>query len=151
MGTPVLNYSKIAALPALVRSFCFSNEGWIVGSGAKWLLDLRTEPPRDFDVLIPFYTWGIACRSIPEGSLTNSHGGVKIRSDGLEVDVWAGDIGWFLAQVPLPPAYAVQPKTMTVLTMTKAQTRFGTNNELIEREVLREDDARHQTPPHRLD
>lgn len=83
----MLNYNKIAKLPALVRSFCFSNEAWIVGSAALYLLDLKDDHPRDFDLLIPFYQWGVACRSIPENSPTNSHGGVKLISDGCAIDV----------------------------------------------------------------
>lgn len=121
--TPILDYNKIAKLPALVRSFCFNNEGWIVGSGALYLLSLKSDEPRDYDILVPFYQWGLACRSIPENSPTNSHGGVKVRSDGLSIDVWCGDIGWFLGQVPQTPAYAVNPKTMTFLTVSREMKR----------------------------
>jgi hypothetical protein len=120
--TPVLDYNRIAALPGLIRSFCFSNEGWIVGSGAKWLLG-GIDYPRDWDILIPFYTWGLACRSIPENSPTNAQGGVKITHGSDSIDVWAGDIGWFLGQVPSYPAYAVSPKFMTFLTAQRTQKR----------------------------
>lgn len=120
---PILDYNKVAGLPALIRSFCFSHEAWIVGSAANWLLGLRFDEPRDYDLLIPFYQWGSACRSIPEGSPTNSHGGVKISSDGIALDVWCGDIGWFLGQVPSVPAYAVNPKTMTFLKAARDQKR----------------------------
>lgn len=121
---PILDYNKVAKLPALVRSFCFNNDGWIVGSTANWLLGLKGDDPRDYDILIPFYTWGVACRSIPEGSPTNSHGGIKISSDGVIIDVWGGDIGWFLGQVPQTPAYAVHPKTMTYLTADRKYSRI---------------------------
>lgn len=121
--TPIIDYNRIARLPALIRSFCFNNEGWIVGSGALYLLGLKEKDPRDFDILIPFYQWGLACRSIPENSLTNSHGGVKIVSDHTIIDVWCGDIGWFFGQVPAVPAYAVNPKSMTFLMADRQMAR----------------------------
>lgn len=118
-----ISYERVAALPALVRSFCHSHEAWIVGSGAAYLLGHVDKPPRDWDVLIHLWQWGIASKTIPKGSQTNSHGGVKVPiGDGQDVDVWAGDIGWFLAQAPAQPHYAVQPKTMTVLTSSRAVT-----------------------------
>lgn len=120
---PILNYNKLAALPALVRSFCHNNDGWVVGSGALYLLDLKNDPPRDWDILIPFWTWGVACKTIPEGSPTNSHGGVKMKADGITVDVWAGDLGWFFGQVPSTPTYAAHPKSMTFLTASREMKR----------------------------
>lgn len=121
--TIAINYNKVAQLPAAVRSFCYNNDGWIVGSGARFLLDLKKDVPRDWDILIPFWTWGIACRTIPENSPTNSQGGVKVLTDGVCIDVWAGDIGWFLAQVPSYPAYAVQPKSMVFLSASREMRR----------------------------
>lgn len=120
---PEINYSRVANLPALVRSFCHSNEGWVVGGGASYLLSISENIPRDWDVLVPFWQWGLACKTIPEGSLTNSHGGVKLVSGDLKIDVWAGDIGWFLAQVPSYPSYAVHPKSMTFLAASKQVMR----------------------------
>ncbi len=111
-----INYARVALLGSVVRSFCYSHDAWIVGSGAKYLLNLpNAAKPRDWDILIPFWSWGIACKTIPEGTPTNAHGGVKLIVEGTEIDVWAGDIGWFLAQVPNQPAYAVNPRTMTFL------------------------------------
>lgn len=121
-----IDYNRIAALPAVVRAFAFSNEAWIVGSAALYLLGLKDDDPRDYDMLIPFYQWGKACRSIPEGSPTNSHGGVKITTDGIMIDVWCGDIGWFMGQVPAVPAYAVSPLTMTFLKADRAIKRVKT-------------------------
>jgi hypothetical protein len=118
-----IDYYRISDLPALVRSFCFSNDGWIVGSGAAYLLGFN-EAPNDWDILIPFWQWGEACRSIPRGMLTNSHGGVKIPIGNTSIDVWAGDIGWFLSQVPTMPAYAVHPKTLVFLTSSNTIRRI---------------------------
>lgn len=119
-----LNYHKIAALPAIIRTFCFSHEAWIVGSAASFLLDLKDEMPRDWDILVPFWTWGVACRTIPEGTPTNSFGGLKVTSDGYKIDVWSGDVGWFLAQVPNLPAYAVHPKSFTWLAASRQLRRI---------------------------
>lgn len=121
--TPILDYNKVASLPGIVRSFCFNNDAWIVGGAAKWLLGIQEELPRDYDLLVPFWTWGIACRTIPENSPTNSQGGIKVLTDGVCIDVWAGDIGWFLAQVPSYPAYAVQPKSMAFLSASREMRR----------------------------
>jgi len=118
----MVNYDKISQLPALVRSFCFNNDGWIVGSGAAFLLDLAEEP-RDWDVLIPFWSWGTACLTIPKGTPSNSFGGMKLDAGGVSIDVWAGDVGWFLAQVPKYPAYGVHPKSMVHLVASNAVRR----------------------------
>lgn len=123
MNKPVIDYNRVAALPALVRSFCFNNQAWVVGGAALWLLKLQDQAPRDYDLLIPFYTWGDACRTIPEGSKTNSHGGIKLVQDDIKIDVWCGDIGWFFGQVPKTPAYGVNPKTMTFLTASREMQR----------------------------
>jgi len=119
-----LNYNKIAGLPHVIRSFCYGYDGWIVGSAASWLLDLKPDQPRDFDILCPFYTWGQACRTIPEGSVTNAFGGIKFAVEGVTIDIWAGDIGWFLNQVPELPAYAVHPKGMSFLTVSRDTKRI---------------------------
>lgn len=104
----MINYNKVAALSHLIKSFTYPFESWIVGGGAKYLLDLQEESPRDWDILIPFYTWGQACRIIPEGSPTNAFGGVKLDS----IDVWCGDIGYFMGHANSYPQYAVNPKFM---------------------------------------
>jgi hypothetical protein len=110
-----IQLERMGKLPAMIRSFCFNNEGWIVGSGAMYMIGLKEDMPRDWDILIPFYEWGKACLSIPRNSPSNSFGGIKIISDEHEIDVWGGDIGWFLGQVPNYPAYAVSLSKLTTL------------------------------------
>lgn len=116
-----INYARVAALPLPVRAFCYSNDGWVVGSGAAYLLDLKEDLPRDWDVLVPLSEWPRACKSIPAGSETNSHGGVKVVIEEypprLIMDVWGDDLARFLVQIPasMLPAYAVHPRTMTFL------------------------------------
>lgn len=87
-------------LPPLVRQLCWIHEAWIVGGAARVLCGDEMGIPRDFDVLVPFHTWGRACLLIPRGTPANSFGGFKVRQRGIEIDVWAGDVGWHLAHAP---------------------------------------------------
>lgn len=113
-------------LPHLVRVFCMNHEAWIVGGAAHSIVfPAENRPIRDYDLLIPSWQWGSACVMIPKGTPANSFGGFKIAllgKDGvksLDVDVWQGDIGWFLANAPRQqlkgPRMALQPVTETVL------------------------------------
>lgn len=120
---PMIYYNKVAKLPPMVRSFCYNNDGWIVGSAALYLLGLKEDDPRDYDILIPFYMWGQACRSVPVGTPANSFGGFKMTDGGIVIDVWCGDIGWFLGNVPDTPSYAVNPKAMTFLVASRDMKR----------------------------
>lgn len=117
-----INYKKIANLPAMVRAFCYGHSGWIVGSGAKFLLD-KQDQPRDWDILVPFWSWGVACKIVPAGTQSNSHGGFKLILSECEIDVWAGDIGWFLSQVPVYPSFAVHPQSMVFLSASDSINR----------------------------
>ncbi len=111
----MINYKKVADLPALVRSFCHQGNGWIVGSSAKYLLDLANGYPRDWDILIPHTHWKTTSKSVPVGTPANSMGGFKISDKSLIIDLWTQDIGDFLAETPNPPEYAVSPKFMKFL------------------------------------
>lgn len=115
MKNTQINYNKISLLPHLIKSFCYPFESWIVGGGAKYLLDIQKDLPRDWDILIPFWQWGNACRIIPEGSKTNSFGGIKIEN----IDIWGGDIGWFMGQTSNYPSYAINLKYMISLESNK--------------------------------
>lgn len=95
---------KIIEAPSFVRSMCANYEAWIVGGAARVLVGMETKPIRDWDILIPTYHWGKACLHIPSGSKSNDFGGHKFYVDGaianadrVEVDMWCGDIGWFLS------------------------------------------------------
>lgn len=113
-----IDYNKVAHLNAFTRAFCLNHGGWIVGSGARYLLGL-SNTPNDWDILVPLRYWPEACRIVPRGTLTNSLGGFKILSPSLNIDVWPGDIGEFFSQVPEYPAYAVSPKYMRFLVVHK--------------------------------
>lgn len=93
----VCEQEKIAmssTLPKLVLSLTHNFDAWIVGSAA----DPANTSPRDYDVLVPFSQWGPASQLIPRDAVPNSFGGWKCQSDGKEVDVWPGELGWLMTK-----------------------------------------------------
>jgi hypothetical protein len=82
-------------IPQKIKELSWNYEAWIVGGSARYLLGLE-DSCKDWDVLIPFNRWGEACRTIPKGTPANSFGGFKLNVEDCEIDVWAGEIGWFL-------------------------------------------------------
>jgi hypothetical protein len=79
-------------LPRLVLSLTHNHDAWIIGGAAN----PDNETPRDYDIIVPFYEWGPASSLIPPNATPNSFGGWKCISDGIEVDVWPGDLGWIM-------------------------------------------------------
>lgn len=79
--------------PSLVRKLAMNYEAWIVGSAAN---HTTKELPRDWDVVIPITHWEQAASLIPSSAKPNTFGGWKCISDGMEVDVWPGDLGRLL-------------------------------------------------------
>lgn len=79
-------------LPKLVLDMTAAHDAWIVGSAANPNID----NPRDYDVIVPFSEWQKACMLIPSDAKPNHFGGWKCISEGKEVDVWPGDIGWIM-------------------------------------------------------
>lgn len=84
-------YERLREVPGIVKSFCFGYGGVVVGGAAKFLAG-TSHSVRDWDVIIPVSRWSEAARIIPYKSQTNTFGGVKIASDGVEVDVWSEDL-----------------------------------------------------------
>ena len=104
------------SLPPLALKLTHMHDAWIVGSAA----DPCNESPRDYDVIVPFSSWGQACMLIPGDAKPNSFGGFKCIDDGIEVDVWPGDLGWLMQR---PKAmYAWHPASGVLL---KKQDRDG--------------------------
>lgn len=92
-------------LPRLVVSLTNQFDAWLVGSAA----DPKSTNPRDYDVIVPMYEWHKAVHLLPPDATMNSFGGWKCISDGKEVDVWPGDLGWLLQH---PKArWALHPRT----------------------------------------
>lgn len=79
--------------PELVTKLTTICNGWLIGSSA----DENNESPRDYDIFIPIKSWREACSIIPKDSKINSLGGFKCISEGIEVDVWTGEMNDFLA------------------------------------------------------
>lgn len=125
--TLVINYRKISDLHPLIRSLCHQGDGWIVGSAAKFLLDVKETIPGDWDIVIPFHYWKRASKSVPAETPANSHGGFKIILPDLVVDLWCGDVAEFLTETPDPPEYAVSLKAMRFLTCSREWYRVKTH------------------------
>lgn len=53
--------------------------------------------PRDYDLIIPFSKWFGAAMLIPPDAVPNTFGGWKCKtSEGIEVDVWPGELSHLL-------------------------------------------------------
>lgn len=97
--------SYIMKYPELVTKLTTLCSGWLVGTSAKQ----STTECRDYDVYIPMKYWLEACSYIPKDAKINRMGGFKCLSEGIEVDVWTGDVDDFLASNYFKCAY--HPKT----------------------------------------
>jgi hypothetical protein len=95
-----LIYEKIGPLPLEVRMLGFIHDGWIVGSGALYLVgvDKFEDPhqkPADWDILVPPEIFRDVVHMFPVGTSTNTWGGLKYSRDGLILDVWPEDLGHY--------------------------------------------------------
>lgn len=81
-------------MPKIVCALTHNHDAWVVGSAA----DPQNANPRDYDVQVPFSEWGKAAHLIPADAKPNAFGGWKCVSDGVEVDVWPGELGWIMRQ-----------------------------------------------------
>jgi hypothetical protein len=61
--------------------------------------------------VIPFSHWKDAAMLIPKDAKVNTFGGWKCVSEGVEVDVWPGDLGWLMTNSAF--TYAWHPRTGT--------------------------------------
>ncbi len=91
--------------PELVTKLTTICDAWLVGSSAN---ELNVEP-RDFDIYIPMKYWKEASSLIPKDAKINRMGGFKCKSEGIEVDVWTGDMNDFVASNYFK--FAFHPKT----------------------------------------
>lgn len=81
-------------LPPIIAKLATNFEAWIVGSAASPFTDINCV--RDWDVIIPFNLWHKACVLIPKDARPNSFGGWKFTVDGIEIDLWPGDLSAFM-------------------------------------------------------
>lgn len=79
--------------PKLVLDLSFIANAWIVGSAA----DPSNTNARDFDMVVPYSQWQNACMLIPSDAKPNHFGGWKCISEGVEVDVWPGELSFVMA------------------------------------------------------
>lgn len=108
-----LKYELVGDLPLCVRALTYNDfHGWIVGSGAHYLVGKKNGKPKDWDVLAPPHEWVDACRIFPKGTPTNTYGGLKHQEGDICLDVWAEDLGhYFLTALPRDGIIlAVQPR-----------------------------------------
>lgn len=99
-------------LPKLVTKLCYTCEAWIAGSAAQ----VDKSDPKDYDVLVPFQYWVNAAALIPGDAQPNTFGGWKIIEDGIAVDVWPGDLSWYLLNEMARSAW--HPRSNTRITKT---------------------------------
>ncbi len=106
-------------VPSIVVQLTAGFEGWIVGSAAKEGVDLSKV--RDFDILIPYANWVQAAMLIPSSAKPNTFGGWKFvtHMNGFEilVDVWPGDLAWFMTNHLAKAAW--HPRSGTRLVKTE--------------------------------
>lgn len=91
--------------PELVTKLTVLCGGWLVGSSAN----PNVSEPRDYDIFIPNKFWLEASNLIPKDAKMNRMGGWKCISEGIEVDVWSGEMSDFLASSHF--SFAFNPKT----------------------------------------
>jgi hypothetical protein len=92
-------------LPKLVLALTSHHGAWVVGSAA----DPANTSARDIDVLVPLSSWQAASSLIPPNARPNSFGGWKCNCNGVEVDVWPGELGWLMEG--RKARWAWQPRT----------------------------------------
>lgn len=77
--------------PELVTKLTSCCSAWIVGGAVD------SDSPRDYDIYVPFKYWQAASMMIPRNATINRMGGFKCISEGVEIDVWTGEMSDFLA------------------------------------------------------
>lgn len=90
-------------LPSIVRVACHLYGAWIVGGAAT------EEHPKDVDVLVPYAYWSEVAALIPRDAAPNTFGGWRFVADGVQVDIWPGDLGELAASAAF--AAAKSPRT----------------------------------------
>ena len=89
-------------LPELVTRLTTVCSAWIVGGAVD------DNNPKDYDIFVPIKYWREACIIIPKNATINRMGGFKCISDGIEVDVWTGEMSDFLASAYFNKCYHPQ-------------------------------------------
>ena len=111
-------------IPELVRMFLLDYSGHLVGSASKFFLDETGEmpEPRDYDIFIPPSKWNSACRliaSLEDEVAFNSFGGLKIKLDNAEIDIWCSSLDDFLSITDIKSATIVSLRPYCVINYSK--------------------------------
>ena len=80
-------------MPKLIKNLCMIHRAMIIGGAAN---PENNEPPRDYDIIIPFSKWKQIMIFIPADATPNSYGGWKFKTEGTEVDIWPGEVDWIM-------------------------------------------------------
>ncbi len=96
--------------PDVVTKLGYNCDAWLVGSAA----DPANNTPRDYDILVPFYMWHIACLCIPKDATPNSFGGWKFVEKGVQFDLWPGELSWLAQQNKFKYAYHIKSNTRII-------------------------------------
>lgn len=75
-------------MPPLVKALTHNFDAWIIGGACV------QEEPRDYDIFVPLENWEAACSLFPKDRdyKLNSLGGLKIIENGIEIDIWTGQM-----------------------------------------------------------
>lgn len=119
----MINHNRVKALPTVVRQFLYISNGWLVGSGAPYLIGTTDDIPKDWDIIVPFKYWNKTVFCLIENATVNSKGGVRIITDEVKLDMWPGELDWYFRQIPHFPAYAVNLCSCVCLTAEKGYTK----------------------------
>lgn len=97
--------------PKLVAALTYMHDAWVVGSAA----DPGNTVPRDWDIIVPFSQWNSACQLIPSDAKVNTFGGWKVKAaEGVEIDVWPGELGSLMQNAKAKYAWHVRTDTRLI-------------------------------------
>lgn len=86
-----MSLSRRRVLPRFVVTLLTTYRGWLVGSAGAYLAGDTDVQPKDFDVIINPDAWCDVMRSVQtqmECPDFNTFGGLKVRVDGHNIDIW---------------------------------------------------------------
>lgn len=104
LSQPTDHLIQTQSYAALVNKLTTICDGWLIDSGAE----RPFKRPRDYGVFIPLSKWREACAIIPKDARVNKLGRFKCISEGIEVDVWTGEMNSLLASNYFRCAYHPQ-------------------------------------------
>lgn len=105
------NYKKFSNAPHIVRVLCQNHSAFIIGGGAKYLMDY-SDSCKDWDIVVPLSQWGLAQRLIPKEAIHNTFGGSKIIDESYVVDIWGMDLSQVIISSPEENFYLVHPQSL---------------------------------------